>query len=336
MQPSWTRWARWLIVLSLLAVLWVPVRTAFEAVRRVNDFPVHQHHLLLPPRSTPAVNDLPSLLANQPTDALGVPVHDYGEPLGTQYNPLFIADFALELTRTTDQPEVRRRLRASLDHLLNSATPTPAEALLFPYTFDFPVRNQRAPWYSAMAQVRVAQAMLAGWQRVGDERYLAAARAAALALVDPSVSPPLAVPVRNGYWLKEFPGHPYHVLDGTLVALAGLHRLLGELPADVPDQDAFESLFSKSVSGFAANAGCFTTPFGGVYFSDAAEAPTQGYYDIIATRLAYLASAVPALSAIDARFSLRNRSQGERVAIIWWQRLQRWRYKHGLLAPCVT
>ena len=268
-------------------------------------------------------------------DPRGVLLFDYGGTLGRQYNPLFIADFAMALVPLQEDAEGRRILFENLSHLLESAVTTPAGHLAFPYRFEFSVVGQKAPWFSAMAQARVGQAMMWGWRLSGDPRYLEAGKAAVLALTDGAMEPPLAMPLAQGLWLKEFPGHHFNVLDGSLVALVGVREVWKGLPPDDPDRERLEHLFEEALTGFKANHGCFAPLLGGVYFNDAAKAPSQSYYDIIMTQLGYLSPVDDEVAAIAGRYSLDGMSPARRLGLAAWQHITRKLSKRGLIGPCV-
>lgn len=268
-------------------------------------------------------------------DSSGVLLFDYGGDLGRQYNPLFIADFAMALVPLKDEAEAWRILVANLEYLLASAVKTPGGRLLFPYQFDFPVAGEKAPWFSAMAQARVGQALMWGWRLTGEPRYLKAAKDAIFALHEGPQDPPLAKRLEGGLWLNEFPASRFSVLDGSLVAVVGVHEVFKGLPADDPDRARMRLLFEDALTGFKRNQGCFTTPFGGVYFSDERIRPTQSYYDIVMTQLKYLERIDGEVAAIASRYAVAGMSTPRRLGLVWWMRLDRWRRKQGLIDPCV-
>ena len=329
------RWGLWLLVLLALVAAWSLTRSLMRAARDLDRLPVHGEYRP-PPEGflRGSMGNMAKVLAS-PLDGRGVLLFDYGEPLGRQYNPLFIADFAMGLVPLWEDPKGRSILLANLDHLLENATRTPGGHLAFPYGFDFPAVGERAPWYSAMAQARVAQALMWGWRLTGEGRYLQGAKDAILAMTDAGVSPPFAKPLAQGAWLKEFPGNPFNVLDGSLVALVGVREVWRGLPEGDLERGRIGDLFDRALTGFKANSGCFTGPFGGVYFNDAGAPPSQSYYDIIMTQLHYLSEIDPEVAALANRYSLGGMSWSRRLAIAWWLRRMRWLSGSGLVAPCV-
>jgi len=328
------RWGPWLLALLALAMAWSLTRSLMRAARDLDRLPVHGEYLAQPEGflhgSIGMREALGSLL-----DPHGVLLYDYGGDPGRQHNPLFIADFALALVPRWAEPEGQRLLRANLDHLLATATATPGGYLAFPYNFDFRAAGEVAPWYSAMAQARAGQALMWGWRLSGEGRYLEGAKSAILAMTDRGVVPPIAKPLARGVWLKEFPGNRYNVLDGSLVALVGVHQVWKGLPDDDPHRERMWNLVTSALAGFKGNHACFTSPFGGVYFDDAGQRPTQSYYDIIMTQLLYLSAIDEDVAEIANRYSLADKTAASRLAYAWWLRINRWWHKRGLRQPCV-
>ena len=271
-----TRWARgrWRVLLLALLVLVVALDLTKSLVRAGRDLvqlPVHGQYQAPTEGFLRGVIGPMSEVRASLLDPQGVLLFDYGGDLGRQYNPLFIADFAMSMVHLWGEAEARDILLANLEHLIATAVKTPGGNLRFPFGFDFPAAGERAPWYSAMAQARVGQALMWGWRLSGDPRYLGAAKAAILAMTEVDQNPPIAKPLARGVWLNEFPGNRFYVLDGSLVALVGVQEVYRGLPADDDDRERIGTLFGEALAGFKANQGCFTTPFGGVFFTDAGQ-----------------------------------------------------------------
>jgi hypothetical protein len=262
-------------------------------------------------------------------------LHDYGGEIGVQRNPLFIADFVMSLVPFANDPRAARLIDANLGWLLATARPTPGGNLVFPYDFDFLRLGEKAPWYSAMAQGRIGQAMMWGWRLNGDQRRLDAAKGAILAMTESGLDPPLAKTLAGGIWLKEFPRYRYHVLDGALVAMVGVAEVLKGLPNDDPDRERMQHIVSSALSGFVSNHRCFTTPSGGLLFADNAQLPTQAYYDIIMDQLAYLARYDPTIATIAMGYSLEEMPYIRRLLFCFWHKASRRLHELELLGPCV-
>ncbi|MEZ5552634.1 MAG: D-glucuronyl C5-epimerase family protein [Pseudomonadales bacterium] len=306
-----------------------------KAFGKIDSFPVHRGYS---ERSEGFIHFSVGSLDQIDRDLLDendVLLYDYGDTLGRQYNPLFIADFVLSLVPFAGSPDAQLLMSANLGYLRRSAVLTAQNNLLFPYNFDFDNAGESAPWYSAMAQARVAQAMMWGYRLTGEAEYLQIARSALLGIREGLPSHVLARQLTQGIWLKEFPRYRYHVLDGSLVAIVGVHEVLIGLPEGDPGAAQIRNLFSTAMTGFKENYHCFTSPVGGVFFADNFRFANQSYYDIIMTHLAYLAELDPELLAIFDQYSLEGMSTLRKLIVYYWNRVARTLNRWGLLDPCV-
>ncbi|MCI4670286.1 MAG: D-glucuronyl C5-epimerase family protein [Bacteroidia bacterium] len=103
----------------------------------------------------------------------------------------------------------------------------------YPFHFDWPAFDLKAPWYSALAQAQVVSLLLRGHQEYQDETYLVQAREA-LGFLFVSVNEGglrQATP-EGRLWLEEYPSeNPSLVLNGfvsTVIALLEMRPLLLE------------------------------------------------------------------------------------------------------------
>jgi hypothetical protein len=327
-------WRVLVLAFLLLAVGVTLTKSLMRAVRDLDRLPVHGQYSIAEGFLRGDIGSMRQVRESL-LDHHGVLQYDYGGELGHQYNPLFIADFAMSLVSLWDDLDGRRILLANLDYIVASAVKTPAGHSVFPFLFDFPVVGQKAPWFSAMAQARVGQALMWGWRLTGDLRYLTEAKNAILAMTDTSQKPPLSKPLARGVWLKEFPGYRFNVLDGSLVAIVGVREVWKGLPENDPDRESLDRLFTDAIAGFKSNQGCFTSPFGGVYFDDAGKTPSQSYYDIIMIQLQYLSAVDREIKSIADRYSVASMSGARRLGLAWWLRMNRWFFKHSLCVPCI-
>jgi hypothetical protein len=269
----------------------------------------------------------------------GIIRYDYGGSVGLQSNPVTVSQFVLSLIPDRENPETRAAIFRNLDYLLAQAEQTPGGFLVLPYRFDFPVHRQVAPWVSAMAQGQAASAFLRG-HRIGvDSQYLDAAIALILAITETQNG--LALQLKDGIWLNEYPGDIHLVLDGSLAALAGVYDLdrtlaaLSHRPELEPERAAVQDLLDRSVRGLAANLRCFENQLTGHSFDESGRHPDAGYYGANLAWLDYLEQADPALDGARARLQAhvqpgwRRVVEGSRAAIV--DRLR----KLGLVRPCV-
>ncbi|MBW3542664.1 MAG: D-glucuronyl C5-epimerase family protein [Planctomycetes bacterium] len=237
---------------------------------------------------------------SQRLDDEGICVYDYGGTLGVQRNPVTIAQFALCLVAHRNTEQARTLLFRNLDYLIGAAERTPRGNLVFPYTFDFPLCEQRAPWYSGMAQGQAASALAWGWRISGEEKYRTAARQAILALLENEYG--FLQLLDRGVWLKEYPGYRGTVLDGSLAAIAGVWDVARTVDSADPESAMLHDLLRRCLLGFKSNAHRFDIPQSGHYFDDAGTLPTPGYHRANLAWLNYLSGCDPELAAIRERY----------------------------------
>ena len=238
------------VILVGLSLVGLSVRPAIQYVRLLEHLP-DRNDYRLPTISSfyylekiDGINDLKAILSS----AGDVRTVRYGTARKRCFNPVTATQFVLSLVPYCDEALARRAIRANLDHLLDRAERTPGGNLLFPYEFDWPWREEVAPWYSGMAQGQAASACLWAYRILGDRRYSVAARAAVLAMVE-SRRVNFLVETAGGIWLKEYPSYRYRVLDGSLAGLAGIYDLWRFLGDEDPAKSTIASLLSDAVAG---------------------------------------------------------------------------------------
>ncbi len=160
-------------------------------------------------------------------DEEGIVVVDYGGDIGVQYNPVFIAEFALynfdDFVLTGNTTYLERFLR----HVNWLVTNQVVEDGLgvWVYDFDFPRYGCRAPWISGMAQGQAISALVRAYIVTHNDTYLSSARLA-LEAFRRGVE-------EGGVTLLDEQGRPFyleyvcekkpHVLNGFIFALIGIH-----------------------------------------------------------------------------------------------------------------
>ena len=78
---------------------------------------------------------------------------------------------------------------------------------MWPYNFDYPTYELKAPWYSAMAQGLGIEVLIAAYKITDDDKYLHEARLAANALLVPIEENGVAIYLNNGdngIWFEEY------------------------------------------------------------------------------------------------------------------------------------
>lgn len=215
----------------------------------------------------PAGTYLPwSAPVDQPTDANGIPIVDYGDDIGIQYNPGTIALYGLlfynDWVSDQDRPSLDTAIRMA-DWLVQAQHVDGA----WHYGFDWPLPNTEAsleaPWPSAYAQ-GVALSLLTRVYRVtGNPKYLPTIRAA--------LRPFQRLPSNDGVRTRflgytaydEYPWtRPTLALNGFQAALVGLYDTATLLAERGRNGQLARQLFADGMEGlrfllpFYESGGC--------------------------------------------------------------------------------
>lgn len=311
-------WFGAVVTLVGLSMLGLSVRPAIRYVRLLEHLPDRNDYRL--PRISgfyhldkiDGIDDLEAILSS----VGDVRMVRYGTAPGRCFNPVTATQFVLSLVPYRDEALARRAMRVNLDHLLDSAERTPAGNLLFPYAFDWPWREEVAPWYSGMAQGQAASAFLWGYHILGDRRYSVAARAAVLAMVE-SRRVDFLVETAGGIWLKEYPSYRHRVLDGSLAGLAGIYDLWRFLGDEDPAKSTIASLLSDAVAGLKGSWHRFESATWGHFYSDLGSVGPAGKFAMTLAWLEYLSAYDPALLELRARLMARRRSHTANVLRVY-------------------
>ena len=162
-----------------------------------------------------------------PFDAGGVPMLDYRGAIGQQYNPIAIAQWGLanynQFCATGEEVRWQKTQKAA-DWLCTSLEPNPHGLWVWNHHFDWEYRDTlRAPWYSGLAQGQGVSLLLRAHMQTNDEKYLASAQRAFVALTRTTAEGGVIFADEAGdHWIEEylvFP--PTHILNGFLWALWG-------------------------------------------------------------------------------------------------------------------
>lgn len=117
---------------------------------------------------------------------------------------------------------------------------------MWPYNFDYPTYELKAPWYSGMAQGLGIEVLVAAYKLSDDDKYLHEARLAANSLYVPIDANGVAIYINNGndgIWFEEYAKkntEPPMVLNGHNFALIGLEKLL-------PYDSSYTELYHQGV-----------------------------------------------------------------------------------------
>lgn len=192
-----------------------------------------------------------------PFDQEGIPLRKYGGKIGTQYQPVGIAQYALgnyeRYLQTSDVKYKKTFLRQANWFCKNLAIRKISVDSVFgvwEYKFDWNRYLLKAPWPSAMSQGEGISVLLRAYQLTNDQKYLECAK---LALKSFEVS------LKNGgvryeddkgfVWYEEYPADPpSHVLNGFIFALFGLYEFY-----KVTDDSEALNLFNQGIQTLEAN-----------------------------------------------------------------------------------
>lgn len=188
-----------------------------------------------------------------PFDEEGVPLTDYGGQLGTQYQPVGIAQYALgnwNLFLNSGKVRYKRQFLKIASWLCENLV-SKGNFGVWEYRFDYPRFQLKCPWPSAMAQGLGISVLVRAYQLTKDERYLNCAKLALGAFEVPIKQGGILYEDTKGFiWYEEYPSSidPPHVLNGFIFALLGpydFYRVTGDSKA--------HRIFEEGIKTLVAN-----------------------------------------------------------------------------------
>jgi hypothetical protein len=162
-------------------------------------------------------------------DAAGIPMLDYHGAIGSQYNPIAIAQYGLgNFNRYLQFGEAGRREKFlnAADWLVSNLERNPHGLWVWNHKFDFEYRDLlRAPWYSGLAQGQGISLLVRAHLETRDGKYLDAAhRAFEPMLVRVEQGGVISQDAVGNRWIEEYVvDPPTHILNGFLWALWGVY-----------------------------------------------------------------------------------------------------------------
>jgi hypothetical protein len=162
-------------------------------------------------------------------DENGIPLLDYHGTIGTQYNPIAIAQYGLgnfNLYSRTGEGKYQSRFILVANWLKDNLVENDLGIPVWLHHFDFEYQEGlQAPWYSGLAQGQGLSVLVRAYHLTQDHDYLLAAEKAFISL---------EVPVSDGgvilrdevdnLWIEEYLVSPAsHVLNGFIWALWGVY-----------------------------------------------------------------------------------------------------------------
>jgi heparosan-N-sulfate-glucuronate 5-epimerase len=163
-------------------------------------------------------------------DANGIPYVVYEGSVGKQYNPVTVAEHALNLAQRKDTSGTRNFFNC-ICWLANNNVTLNDSAIIFLDYYDWPQFKMTAPWRSAMNQGRAMQAFLLAYEKTGDSSYLRLARKSMNTLFIEVKDGGVTYKDKLGYWYEEYADDSVpqsRVLNGMIVVLQGLSEYYKE------------------------------------------------------------------------------------------------------------
>lgn len=236
----------------------------------------------------------------------GIPLLNYGAPIGRQVNPEAAFQIALGWHTRSLAPDPRAHDRFLA--LTAALLPLRDDNGRWLYQFDW--FGSRRPWYSVLSQARGASVMLRAWFATGDERYREAATQAVSLFGIPvadggfrAIHPRVPVP-----YLEEYPFQPTAAINGFLAALIGLLEVAVWL-----DDPSARALADEYLAAAEALLPVYTTHWWTLYDFDPdspmANVHSPRYHRMVTGYVAVLAALTgrPAFAAFRDRWSSFDR-----------------------------
>jgi len=162
-------------------------------------------------------------------DSEGVPLVNYGSPIGIQYNPVTVSQYALanyHMYVTTRNSTFRETFLVQANWLVKNAEQK-GNFSVWEYKFDWPDYRLTNPWVSAMAQGEGLSVLTRAYVLTGNTTYLDVAETAMRSFEVEMNSGGVRYTDSDGVWYEEGAdaGAPSSkILNGFIFALFGLYE----------------------------------------------------------------------------------------------------------------
>ena len=166
---------------------------------------------------------------NAHLDDQGVPLLDYHGAIGTQYNPIAIAQYGLgnyNRYQQAGEEKYRSKFILAADWLKDNLEENRFGVPVWTHHFDFEYQEGLiAPWYSGLAQGQGISALVRAYHLTREEEYLRAAEKAFISMQTPIAEGGVITYDEDGdLWIEEYlVSPPSHVLNGFIWALWGVY-----------------------------------------------------------------------------------------------------------------
>jgi heparosan-N-sulfate-glucuronate 5-epimerase len=193
-------------------------------------------------------------------DSEGVPLVNYGYPIGIQYNPVTVSQYALanyHVYLATGNSSFRETFLVQADWLVKNAVQK-GNFSVWEYKFDWSIYTCTQPWVSGMAQGQGISVLTRAYFLTGNKTYLDVAQTAVDSFaVEMSTGGVRYTDSSGGVWYEEYAdiGAPSSkVLNGFIFALLGLYEY-----SFATNSSKGYTLFWQGVNTLAANVHRYDT-----------------------------------------------------------------------------
>jgi hypothetical protein len=157
-------------------------------------------------------------------DSSGIPMVHYQGKLGKQYNPVTIAEQALNYGKKVDPGSVKNFWNC-IGWFIKNQVRLNDSSIICLYHFDWPAYRMTSPWRSAMCQGRAMQLFVQAFEKTGNPDYLVFAGSFRNALFTEVKDGGLSYKDPSGFWYEEYADDQApqsRVLNGMIVVLQAL------------------------------------------------------------------------------------------------------------------
>jgi len=174
-------------------------------------------------------NDLSQKVNHDIYSQDGIPLVDYGAPIGKQFYPITIAQKALghyEVFLRSKEEFHKQQFLLLANWLISNQKINNSGCGVWEVNFSLPrIYRLKTPWISAMAQGQAISVLLRAHQETKEQKYLDAAKKALRAFDCSIEEGGVKTQEEDGtIFYEEYPSKPYsHVLNGFIFALWGLY-----------------------------------------------------------------------------------------------------------------
>ncbi len=201
-------------------------------------------------------------------DSEGIPLMDYGPPIGIQYVPVEICHYALAnyyTYQTTNNPQYLETFLTQANWLIQNAKQND-DFTVWEYNYDWPTYNCTQPWISAMAQGEAISVLTRAYVLTGNQTYIQTAQTATQTYKHEMTQGGIRTTDTDGIWYEEYAdtqAPSSKVLNGFIFSLFGLYE-----NTYLTNNNETNQLFQQATNTLAQNIHQYDTG-------------TWSYYDLL-------------------------------------------------------